>query len=141
MHVGASFNIHMLRDRNQVDFYDPYYGGPVSINKKNNVYLLDLMFSLKKRFFADKVDDSLRPFLSVSAGPLYGMNFPENDRFEDQFDFIMSGAVAAGVDAVFSDQYLFGISIQYRFMRFHEEIGERKNQSSVNLSISMGKQL
>ncbi|MBD3224435.1 MAG: hypothetical protein GF313_06885 [Caldithrix sp.] len=138
-HVGATLSGYYLRDSEQFDVY--WYGYPITINKQNNVYLIDLMFSLKKRLMADKIDDSLRPYVSLSAGPVYGMNFPEDDQLENQFDYAISGGLSAGVEAVFSTNYIFGIRFQYRFMKFHERLGEEQDHSMFDLRIEIGKEL
>ena len=41
-------------------WYDPYYYSyPITVNKENNVYLFDFMVSIKRRFFASDLDESL----------------------------------------------------------------------------------
>ena len=69
-HLGLSLGAYFLRDEDEVTFYDPYYYSyPITLNKENNVYLFDFMVSVKRRFFADDLDASLRPFLTAGVGP------------------------------------------------------------------------
>lgn len=140
-HIGATTNFYFLRDSKQVDYIDPYYNLPVTYNKKNNAYLIDLLFSIKKRLFAYTIDDNFQPYISVSAGPVYGMNFPEEDGEEhpDEFGWAISGMGAAGVNAVVDNVYIFGIRLQYRYMKFNQRIGEKQDHSTFDLRIELGK--
>ena len=74
-HLGASIDAFFIRDSKQVELVD-YYGNAYSLNDFNDVYLFDAMITLKRRFFANDVHDSVRPFLSAGVGPVFGMNFP-----------------------------------------------------------------
>jgi hypothetical protein len=138
-HVGATFNVFLLRDSKQFEYY--YY----TFNKKNNVYLFDLQITLKKRLFAHQIDDQFRPFIAIGAGPVYGMNFPEQEtnpdgtKNEKQFRLTLAGAVAAGVDAVVDADYLFGIRLQYRIMKFPGMLGERQDHSMFDVRLEFGK--
>jgi len=133
MHLGATFNVFLLRDSKQFEYY--YY----TFNKKNNVYLFDLMVTLKKRLFAYEIDDQFRPFVAVGAGPVYGMNFPEDDALKDQFEWALSGFGATGVDVVVDGDYLIGLRLQYRYMRFPNTLGERQDHSMFDVRIEFGK--
>jgi len=141
LHVGATFNFFFLRDKNQIDFYDPYYQVPVTYGKKNNVYLLDLMFSLKQRLFSREIADNLRPFVSIGAGPVYGMNFPKNSSAPKQYRWAFNYAAALGVDMAMNGNYLFGLRLQYRRMKFNGMLGERQDHSTLDIRIELGKLL
>ena len=144
-HLGISLEGYFLRDSDEYTFYDPYYYTyPITVNKENNVYLLDFMLSLKRRFFASDLDESLRPFLSAGVGPYYGMNFPEYSRdlegnkTVDQYAWALGGYVGAGVDVDASTNYFISIRAQYRIIPFVEYIGERKNHSMFELRFEIG---
>jgi len=132
-HIGATLNVFLLRDSKQFEYY--YY----TFNKKNNVYLFDLMLTAKKRLFAHEIDDQFRPFVAVGAGPVYGMNFPEDKTLKDQYEWALSAAAATGVDVVVDGGYLFGLRLQYRFMKFPNRLGERTNHSMFDVRIEFGK--
>lgn len=138
-HLGATLNLFLLRDSKQFEYY--YY----TFNKKNNVYLIDLMMTLKKRLFPYEIDDQFRPFLALSVGPVYGMNFPEQETNPDgtknskQFRWTVAGAAAAGVDVVVEGGYLIGLRLQYRLMKFPDRLGERQNHSMFDVRIEFGK--
>lgn len=140
-HLGATFNFFFLRDSKQIDYYDPYSNYPMTYGKKNNVYLFDLMFSIKKRLFEHEIDNSFRPFLSLGAGPVYGINFPESKLLQNQYRWAFNAALAAGVDIAMRNDYLFGIRLQYRFMKFNAVLGEQRDHSTLDLRIELGKLL
>jgi len=142
-HLGLAFDVVMIRDDGQIDGWDPIYG-QYSLNKRNNVFLFDLMVSAKKRLFTDEIDDSFRPFILVSAGPVYGMNFPEfsqdprGNKLNDQFGWTLAGSIGLGIDADLEGGYYFGFRSQYRIMPFSEKIGETKNHSMVDIRFEVG---
>lgn len=139
--AGASFNIYMLRDNSQIDGYDPYTGYPITYNKVNNVYLFDLGVILKKRLLAREIDDQFRPFVSLIAGPVYGMNFPEVKSLPEQYVWAFSVAGAAGVDVVLDTGYMLGMQLKYRVMQFNNNLGEIKsgNYSTLDIRLEIGK--
>lgn len=144
IHLGFGFDAFMLRDKNQVEFISPWTGRPYSIGKENNVYLLDLMFSAKKRLFAEDFDDSFRPFVTAAVGPVFGMNFPEYDtdiegnKTHDQYRWTLGGIVGLGIDADVDGKYFFGFRLQYRIMPFSKQLGERQDHSMVDVRLEIG---
>jgi hypothetical protein len=143
-HFGISFDAFSLRDSKQFDYYDYYYNIPITINKKNNVYLFDLFFTIKKRFFAEEMEESFRPFLTAAVGPTFGMNFPEHDIDEygnptqDQFRWTLGGFLGGGVDISFDVKYFVGIRAQYRLMPFAKKLGESSNHSMFEIRFEVG---
>jgi len=141
-HLGASMGAYFLRDENEFSYQ--YYGYYYTVGKENNVYLFDLMVSLKRRFFANEMDNSLRPFLAAGAGPYYGMNYPEYDQDvygnvkKDEFGWAFGGYFGAGVDIDASTNYYVGIRFNYRVIPFTKQIGERKNHSMIELRFEIG---
>ena len=142
LHWGLGFDAFMLRDKNQIDYY--YNGYPYTIGKQNNVYLFDLLLTVKKRLFAEDFDDSFRPFLIAGAGPVFGMNFPEFDRdalgqkLEDQYRWTLAGVIGIGLDADVDGKYYFGFRTQYRIMPFSKQLGERKDHSMIDIRLEIG---
>ena len=140
-HFGIGFDAFLLRDSKQIDFYDYYYGIPYTINKQNNVYLFDLLLTAKRRLFRDDLSDDFRPFLSLAAGPIYGMNYPEAQisadsstyQKKDQFAWAFGGYVGCGIDFSVKANTLVSIRAQYRIIPFSEKIGERSNHSMFEL--------
>lgn len=143
-HLGIGLGAYFLRDEKEVTYYNPYYyPGPINVNKENNVYLFDFMVTAKRRFFADDLDESLRPFLTAGVGPYYGMNYPEynqdlaGNKTVEQFAWAFGGFVGAGVDIDASANFFISVRAQYRIIPFREYIGERKNHSMFELRIEI----
>lgn len=145
MHLGISLGAYFLRDDDEFTYINPYYySAPITVNKENNVYLFDFMVSLKRRFFASDLDESMRPFLSAGVGPYYGMNFPEysqdlqGNKTVDQYAWALGGFVGAGVDVDASANYFISVRAQYRIIPFQEYIGQRQNHSMFELRFEIG---
>jgi|GEM_PF-1450361 len=142
-HFGFAFDAFLLRDSKELEFYDPYYGIPYSINKQNNVYLFDLMMSVKRRFFRVDISDDFRPFLSFAVGPVYGMNYPEANtnysgyKKKNEFGWTFSGCVGAGIDFGVKSNRLISLRGQYRIIPFTEKIGERSDHSMFEIRIEV----
>jgi hypothetical protein len=141
-HIGLTFDAFMLRDSKQYEYYSYYYNTYVTGNKQNNVYIFDLLFTVKKRLMAYSIDDQLRPFVALSVGPVFGMNFPEEyneDNPKNEFEWAANAAVATGVDVVLDGNYLIGLRLQYRFMKFTDRLGEQQNHSMFDVRFEFGK--
>lgn len=139
--IGGAFNIYMMRDSGQLEYVDPYTGYPVTYGKANNVYLLDFALTVKKRLFARAIDDQFRPYIGIGMGPVFGMNFPEDKSLSDQYRWAVSAAGAVGVDMVLDGNYLFGIKMQYRYMKFNDTLGEKQDHSTLDVRLELGKVL
>jgi hypothetical protein len=140
-HMGPTLDFYFLRDSRQIDIYDYYYNVPYSINKENNVYLLDFLVTAKRRFFRDSLDDSFRPFLTGAVGVIYGMNFPEENPYfkrSDEFALTFGGFFGAGVDICVGDRNLVSVRAQYRVMPFPNRIGETSDHSMFELRFELG---
>ncbi len=141
-HVGFNFDIIMVRDKNQLETIN-YFGQPITFNKRNNVFLFDLMVSAKKRLFVTSFDDSFRPYVFGGIGPLYGVNFPEDDAFtgiklSNQDEWIIAGMIGLGIDADVDGGYYVGFRTQYRFMPFIKQLGETKDHSMIDIRFEIG---
>ncbi len=137
-HLGVSANFFLLRDSKQIEYVNSW-GHPATSGKQNNAYLIDFLFMVKKRLFARDIADNLRPYLALSAGPLYGMNYPEDKSLRDQFGWTYTVAGAAGIEVLLERNYLFGIRLQYRYMKFSKKIGETDNHSTADIRLEIGK--
>jgi hypothetical protein len=140
-HVGATIDGYFLRDSKEVEFVDPYTGGYYSINDANDVYIIDLMITIKRRLFADDMDDSFRPFITGGFGPVYGMNFPNSDQLPNQNEFSFGGFVGAGADISVENKFFISIRGQYRILPFTKPLGETSNHSMFELRFEIGKRL
>ncbi|MCK4560649.1 MAG: outer membrane beta-barrel protein [Calditrichia bacterium] len=138
-HVGAIVDAYFLRDSKQFEYMDPYTGGIYSINKVNDVYIFDLMLTLKRRFFAEDMHDSFRPFISGGFGPVFGMNFPEDESKNDQKEWSFGGFVGAGADVSVDRKFFISVRAQYKILPFSKPLGERINHSMFELRFEIGK--
>jgi hypothetical protein len=145
-HFGFSLDVFFIRDAREFTYYDPYYYGYYYIvNKENNVYLFDLLITIKRRFFAQELDESFRPFISAAVGYIYGMNFPEFSRTiegiptSDQFASALGGFFGMGTDISAGSKFYVSVRVQYRIMPFPEIIGERSNHSMFELRLELGR--
>jgi len=137
-HVGIAIDGFFIRDSKQFDYVD-YYGYQRSINDVNDVYIFDAMITLKRRLFASDMHDSFRPFITGGFGPVYGMNFPKEDRLRDQQEFSFGGFVGAGADISVDKKFFISVRAQYRFIPFSKPLGETNNHSMFELRFEIGK--
>lgn len=141
-HIGIAFDAFMIRDSKQFEYYSYYYNAYVTGNKQNNVYIFDLLFTIKKRLWAYKIDNQFRPFIALNIGPVFGMNFPEatnKDKIDNEYEWAANVALAAGADVVLDGNYMIGLRLQYRFMKFTDTLGERQNHSMFDVRLEFGK--
>jgi hypothetical protein len=138
-HAGVSLDAFFLRDSRQIEIADPIYGGYYELNKINNVYIFDFQVTLKRRLFAEDLDDSFRPFLSGGFGPIFGMNFPEDKSLPNQYEWSFGGFIGGGVDVTFEKRYFLGIRGQYRILPFSQRLGETKNHTMFELRFEIGR--
>ena len=141
-HIGVSFDAFMLRDSKQFEYYNYYYQTYVTGNKQNNVYIFDILFTVKKRLLAYSIDDQFRPFVALNIGPVFGMNFPEANnetKVRNEYEWAANVALAVGADVALDGNYLLGLRLQYRFMKFTDILGERQNHSMFDVRLEFGK--
>lgn len=138
-HVGATADAYFIRDSKQFDYQNPYTGYVQSINDVNDVYIFDVMITLKRRLFADDIHDSFRPFITGGFGPVYGMNFPEVDELPNQQEFSFGGFFGAGADISVDKKFFISVRAQYRILPFSRPLGETNNHSMFELRFEIGK--
>ena len=139
IHVGPTLDVFFLRDSRQIEFIDPYSGFPYTLNKQNNVYIFDFLVTVKRRFFAEDLEDSFRPFLTAGIGPTFGLNSPEDEDRPNEKEWTIGGFVGGGVDITVDVRYFVGIRGQYRIIPFTRNLGETKNHSMFELRFEIGR--
>ena len=137
-HIGITADVYFLRDSKQINYTD-YYGYQRVINKENDVYIFDLMATLKKRLFAEDIHDDFRPFITGGLGPVFGINFPEDDRLPNQKELTFGGFVGVGADITTSEKFFISVCTQYRIFPFFNPLGEATNHSMFEMQIKIGK--
>ena len=80
-----------LRDASEQTFTDVFFGQQIVPNKFQRAFAFPVMVGLRKRLFADRVQDQYRFFVSASAGGVAAFSYPYfNDRndngFREQFN-------------------------------------------------------
>jgi hypothetical protein len=138
-HVGAIVDVYFLRDSKQFEYINPYTGYQQSINDVNDPYIIDVMLTLKRRLFAEDMDDSFRPFITGGFGPVYGMNFPKDDERPNQSELSFGGFVGVGADISVDKKFFISVRGQYRILPFSKPIGETSNHSMFELRFEIGK--
>ncbi|MFZ0389234.1 MAG: hypothetical protein WAN36_02160 [Calditrichia bacterium] len=137
--VGASLDFYLMRDEKQVTYYDPYYGIPIERNKVNRLYVIPFTVELKRRLFAESIEDSFRPYLIGAAGATFGMNFPKIAGLDDEYRTTFNLEIGFGVDFTRDNDFYVSVRPQYRIIYFPEEIASKKNHSSFEIRIELGK--
>ena len=75
-----------LRDASEQTFTDVFFGQQVVPNKYQRAFAFPVMLGLRKRLFADDVQDQYRFFVSASAGAVAAFSFPYfNDRNDNGY--------------------------------------------------------
>lgn len=144
MHIGFSADFFIMKDDKEFSFYDPYVGY-IKINNVNRLFLIPVNMELKKRFFANDIEDSFRPFGVAKIGVIFGMNFPDKEaaRFyganaDNQYEISYNAVVGVGTDFGGKGKYFVSVRPQYRFVYFSNTIAGKKNHSSFEIKIEIG---
>jgi hypothetical protein len=87
------FNMRItgLRDASEQTFTDVFFGQQIVPNKFQRGFAFPAMIGLRKRLFADKVQDQYRFFVTASVGGVAAFAFPyfndrNNNGFREQFN-------------------------------------------------------
>ena len=70
------------------------------------------------------------------------MNFPEANnetKVKNEYEWAANVALAVGADVALDGNYLLGLRLQYRFMKFTDILGERQNHSMFDVRLEFGK--
>ncbi len=152
-HIGVDFDFYMMRDDKEYSFYDPYFDYYFEVNKLNRLFIIPINLELKKRLFADSIEDSFRPYIIGLAGFTFGMNFPKKENYpyaelggvdisslpqHNEYRFTLNFAIGIGVDFSTNDNFYFSIRPQYRFIHFAEPIASKKNHSTFEIRFELG---
>lgn len=149
---GLLLDFHMMRDQNQVDIPNPYNPNyNISYNKQNNLYYISLYGDIKKRFWEDIIENTLRPFWVLGAGGIYGLNYPEKRLVYDQetgntaveqppneFELGYLFHVGFGVDISTGKDFTLSIRPMYKYIKFLNPISGRSDHSTIELRFEFG---
>lgn len=105
--------------------------------------VVPLLFGIKYQIFRFTQQNTLRPYISVYAGPYFG--FASNVRTglnvstESISEAAIGSRLAADFDLLLSRRFKLGIGVGYRLVSdFHNRIGTQKNYSSPEFSMCFG---
>ena len=147
IHVGVDLEFFILRDEKEFEFVDPF-GNAFKINDVNRFFTIPLNIELKKRLFANDIEDNFRPHLMAQAGLIYGMNFPRELYIDEkvvqpdnEFQFSYNLLIGFGVDVETRENFFFTIRPQYRYVFFPEKIAGKRNHSAFEIKMEIGGQL
>jgi len=89
MEGTISLRITGLRDASEQTFTD-FFGQQAVPNKFQRAFAFPVMLGMRKRLFADRVQEEYRFFLSASAGPVMTFTYPyfddqNNNGYREQF--------------------------------------------------------
>ena len=65
-----------IRDVSEQTYTDPFFGQQIIPNKYNRAIAFPIHLGLKRRFFARKISDNFRFFVSASGGPVMAFVYP-----------------------------------------------------------------
>lgn len=141
MHVGFNFNFFIMRDDKEFQYVDPSTGFPRTANKINRLYFIPVNIELKKRLFVNDIEDNFRPYITLQAGGIYGMNFPRAEELANQSRWSYNFVIGFGVDVKNSENFFIGVRPQYRIVYFNEEIAQKTNHSAFEIVVELGGRL
>lgn len=74
-----SLRITGLRDVSEQTFTDVFFGQEIIPNKFSRAFAFPALVGVRKRFFANAIQEDYRFFASISAGPVFSFTFPYFD--------------------------------------------------------------
>lgn len=139
-YLGADLSFYMMRDDKEYEYIDAF-GFSVKANDINRLFFIPLNLEVKKRLFANDIEDSFRPHVILQAGVIYGMNFPKIEELNNESQFSYNVAFGFGIDMNNKEKYFITIRPQYRIIYFSKDIAQKKNHSNFEILIEIGGRL
>jgi hypothetical protein len=144
----TDLSISESKDEREFDVYD-YWGTPITIGKKNRVFLLPLNTGLQYRLFRKEISDNLRPYINAGVGPTITIITPYELEFFESFGkaqtkYALGGYIGLGANFGLDKRSLLGVNIRYYFIHFFDEGVEslydrpKKNLGGFFLTINLG---
>jgi hypothetical protein len=140
-YIGTNVSFFIMRDDKEYEYYDPYFGGSVKSNDINRLFFIPFNLELKKRLFADDIEDGFRPHVILQGGVIYGMNFPKIEELNNESEFSYNFVFGFGIDITNKGNYFITIRPQYRIIYFSHEIAQKKNHSNFEIKVEVGGRL
>lgn len=145
----GGFYISEARNRDEFEYFDPLRNEYRVPNKINRIYMFPLTFGVQKYLFQDVIFETLRPFISLGAGPTTIMTTPYEEEFFSAFGSAnfygrFSGFVGIGADVGSYGQTLMAVNLRYYYIPFGGKGIESiiddpiKDLGGIFLSLSIG---
>ncbi|MCB0276084.1 MAG: hypothetical protein KDI06_14800 [Calditrichaeota bacterium] len=144
LHLGITAEFMILRDDKEFQQIT-YFGQLISVNDANRLFMVPINLELKKRLFANSIEDNFRPHIMAQGGVMLGMNFPKEqyingniEKFSNEYQVGYNAVIGFGVDIITRDNFFASIRPQYRFTYFSEEIANKTNHSAFEIKFELG---
>jgi hypothetical protein len=144
----TDFSFSESKDEREFDRYD-IFGNPITIGKKNRVFLLPLTAGVHYRLFRREISDNLRPYINAGVGPTISVITPYELEFFESFGkaqtkYALGSYIGLGANFGLDKNNLLGINLRYYLIHFFDEGVEslydrpRKNLGGFFLTINLG---
>ncbi|MFN3134853.1 MAG: hypothetical protein ACK44H_04700, partial [Candidatus Kryptonium sp.] len=141
-------NFMTAKDKNEVEYIDPWTGQTFVPNKVNRIMVLPLSLSFQYRLFKNELADNFRPFLTVGVGPTLIFTTPYEKEFFSSLKYgrahyTVNFYVGAGAYIGLDPRTISGLSVRYYFIPYPKGIESLRNRpikefGGINLTLSFG---
>ncbi len=146
LYIGADLEFFILRDDKEFEFVDGF-GNAFKINDVNRFFEIPLNIELKKRLFANDIEDNFRPHLMAQAGVIFGMNFPRELLIDEkavqpdnEYELSYNLLVGFGVDVTTRENFFFTVRPQFRYVFYQNKIAGKRDHSAFEIKLEIGGQ-
>lgn len=146
-YLGLSLAFYKIRDSKEFEFY--YYGYYYVQNKINNLFIFPLQFQYKRLFLTDAFADDLRPNLVLTAGGIFGMNFPNRNGFpsddpnlnrslRNEYQLGLSWGIGFALDIPTNKKIFLTIKPTYQWVYFSSTIAQQQWHNYYEIRLEFG---
>lgn len=144
----ATLNFMTAKDKNEVEYIDPWTGQTFVPNKVNRIMVLPFSLSLQYRLFKDALSDNLRPFVMAGLGPTLIFTTPYEKEFFSSLKYGMAHYtlnlyVGVGAYIGLDPRTISGLSVRYYFIPYSKGIESLRGKpikefGGINLTLTFG---
>lgn len=121
----SDFSISESKDEREFDVYD-YFGTPITIGKKNRIFILPVNAGVQYRLFRESITDNLRPYINAGVGPTFTVITPYELEFFESFGkakmkMALGSYIGFGANFGLDKSSLIGVNLRYYFIHFFDE--------------------
>ncbi len=146
--LQATLNFMTAKDKNEVEYIDPWTGQTFVPNKVNRIMVLPISLSLQYRLFKDALSDNLRPFLMAGLGPTLIFTTPYEKEFFSSLKYgrvhyTLNLYIGVGAYIGLDPRTLSGLSVRYYFIPYSKGIESLRGKpikefGGINLTLTFG---